>query len=31
MEPGRLAERLGRDDIYRLLPQIDHNLIVLSS
>jgi len=31
MEPGQLAERAHRDDIYRLLPLIVHNLIVLSS
>jgi len=31
MEPGQLAKRPGRDDIYRQLPQIIHNLIVLSS
>ena len=31
MEPGQLAERPRRDDIYRLLPLIVDNLIVLSS
>jgi len=31
MEPGQLAERPRRDDIYRQLPQTVHNLIVLSS
>jgi hypothetical protein len=31
MEPGQLAERLRRDDIYRQLPQTVRNFIVLSS
>jgi hypothetical protein len=31
MEPGKLAEPPRRDDIYLSLPEIVHNLIVLSS